>query len=287
GDRGLRIFEAESMTTDERFKQKVIERIGDPNFDYSRFSISLSPISVADGVSRGTLTVSITDPDKANAERYRTAFVEVFTDEYTADQGLFRTRFIEKKQQVVDSAEQHFQDAYEKAKPAAAAAGIPLDDIIRPSFATGRNVIDELAVQEGELRGSLAEAQAAGDSARVQQLNVAIKSIQDQRAAFSIGNLPPELRQQVGALSGLLETRQGAYVRLANAQDAVNSAQSDVEASYSFSGGLAGSLLGRVAIVIAVTLVFGLIAIYAWEWLSQIRAGMEEAPRKDAPTAAG
>src|SRR3990172_477600 len=57
GDRGLRIFEAQSMTGDAEFKSKVREAIGDPNFDYARYSVALQPISVADGVSRGTLTV--------------------------------------------------------------------------------------------------------------------------------------------------------------------------------------------------------------------------------------
>src|SRR5512138_426995 len=45
GDRGLRIFEADAMTTDDEFKQKVIQATGDPNFDYARFSIALTPIS--------------------------------------------------------------------------------------------------------------------------------------------------------------------------------------------------------------------------------------------------
>jgi hypothetical protein len=60
-----------------------------------------------------------------------------------------------------------------------------------------------------------------------------------------------------------------------------------METSYTFSGGLAGSLLGRIAVVIAVTLVFGLIAIYAWEWLSQVRAGVEDRPQQDASSSAG
>ena len=97
GDRGLRIFEAQAMVNDDRFKAKVIERIGDPNFDYSRFSVSLSPISVADGVSRGVLTVSVLDPAKVNAEKYRQAFVEVYSEEFTAQDGLFRQRFVDRR----------------------------------------------------------------------------------------------------------------------------------------------------------------------------------------------
>ena len=67
--------------------------------------------------------------------------------------------------------------------------------------------------------------------------------------------------------------RSDAYVRLNNARVAVTSSQSTAEVSYSSSGGVAGSLVGRIAIVIAVTLVFGLIAIYLLEWLSQVRLG--------------
>ena len=96
GDRGLRVFEAQSMTSDPAFKQKVVDATGDPNFDYSRFSVALSPISVADGVSRGILTVSVRDAKKTEAERLRGAFVEVFTIEYTATDGLFRLRFVNK-----------------------------------------------------------------------------------------------------------------------------------------------------------------------------------------------
>ncbi|MEP6872122.1 MAG: hypothetical protein ABI939_09790, partial [Anaerolineaceae bacterium] len=47
GDRGLRVFEAQSMASDSRFKQKVVDATGDPKFDYARFSIALTPISVA------------------------------------------------------------------------------------------------------------------------------------------------------------------------------------------------------------------------------------------------
>jgi hypothetical protein len=48
-----------------------------------------------------------------------------------------------------------------------------------------------------------------------------------------------------------------------------------VDTSYTFSGGLAGSLLGRIAVAIAITVVFGLIAIYTLEWLSQARSSSE------------
>ncbi len=56
----------------------------------------------------------------------------------------------------------------------------------------------------------------------------------------------------------------------------VTSAESTVETSYSFSGGAAGTLVGRVAVVLAVTIVFGLIAIYTLEWLSQVSRGASD-----------
>ena len=70
---------------------------------------------------------------------------------------------------------------------------------------------------------------------------------------------------QTGALSGIL--------LLIAAGIAVASSQSSIETSYTSSGGIAGTLFGRIAVVVAVTLVFGLIAIYVFEWLAQVRAG--------------
>ena len=274
GDRGFRIFEAESMAGDERFKAKVVERIGEEGFDYGRFSTSLSPIAIADGVSRGTMTVSITDPSKSDAERYRQAFVEVFTEEYTAPEGLFRTRFIEKKQEVVDAAEANFEQQYAKAKPLAEAAKVPLDELIRPRFEDNLSLMDAINQAEADLREELALATGAGNAADIQRLTAAVDSIRLQRQSLSDANLSPELRRLVGDLRGSSSARTSAYNRLNDARSAAASAQSDIEVSYSFSGGLAASTLGRVAVVLAVTLVFGLIAIYAWEWLAQVRAGI-------------
>lgn len=285
GDRGFRIFEAESMTGDEAFKQKVVERIGDEGFDYGRFSTSLSPIAIADGVSRGTMSVSVSAPKKVDAERFRQAFVDVFIQEYTAADGLFRTRFIAKKQEVVDAAEKNFEEQYAKAKPLADAAKVPLDEFIRPRFEDNLSLLDALNQSEAELRRDLALATAAGNAADVQRLTAAVASLQSQRNSLSDGGLSPELRRLVADLRGAQANRTGAYDRLNDARTAAASAQSDVEVSYSFSGGLAGSLLGRIAVVIAITLVFGLIAIYAWEWLSQVRSGMP-APRGDPPPGA-
>src|SRR3990172_5386819 len=97
GDRGLRIFEAQEMTSDPRFRDKVREAIGDPDFDFGRFAISLSPLSVAAGISPGILTISIPDPVKAEAELYRQALVTVFITEYTEQDGLWRTRFVDRR----------------------------------------------------------------------------------------------------------------------------------------------------------------------------------------------
>ncbi len=287
GDRGFRIFEAESMTADPEFQRKVVERVDEEGFDYSRYTVSLSPIAVADGVSRGTLTVSISDPDKAKAEHYRAAWVAVFTEEYSNPDGLFRTRFIGKKQEVVDAAEANFQETYEVAAPLADAANIPLDEIIRPRFEDNLSLLDKLAEVEGDFRGQLALARADGNAAEAQRLTVALQDIQSQRELLSEGNMDPELRTAIGELRGANSARLDAYKALADARTAAASAQSDMETSYTFSGGLAGSLLGRVAVVIAVTLVFGLIAIYSWEWLSQVRAGVEDRPKQDASSSAG
>lgn len=278
GDRGLRIFEADAMTTDAGFKQKVVEAIGDPNFDYARFSIALNPISVADGVSRGVLTVSIQDDDKALAEKYRQAFVGVFTREYTEQDGLFRTRFVAKKQEVVNEFNRQYAASYATLKPLAEAKGLPIDELTRPASITRSGLTDELNRQEAELRRELAEANAAAnkDAARQAQLEAAIRSIQAYRLSLSPGAFDPEFRQLVDDVRTLGDLRNESYVRLNNARGAVVSAQSDIETSYSFSGGLSGSKVGQAAIVLAVTIIFGLIAIYTIEWLTQIRSHSQD-----------
>ena len=63
-------------------------------------------------------------------------------------------------------------------------------------------------------------------------------------------------------------------MRLENARIAVNSSDSTLEVDRTFSGGLGGSIVGQLAVVITVTIVFGLIAVYAWEWLSQLRSSI-------------
>ncbi len=64
-------------------------------------------------------------------------------------------------------------------------------------------------------------------------------------------------------------------MRVANARIAIGSSDSTLEIERTFTGGLAGSIVGLIAVVLAVTLVFGLIAIYTVEWLSQVRRGSD------------
>ena len=300
GDRGLRIFEAESMTTDEKFKAKVRARIRDETFDYARFSISLSPISVADGVSRGILTLSVTDPKKAEAERFRQAWVDTFIEEYTTEGGLFRTRFIENVVDVAKKAEANYQGVSTTLKPLAESKGLPLSALLEGGDSSLPN---QLNVQEIDLSRQLAEIQGAlqvygsatpsGDTAAVASsilgqpvdaanalgalknrgasLQFAIQAIQQQRIRISDGAQDPAFLAQLDELRAANYIKSQAYYRLANARVAVDSAESDVETSYSLSGGIAGTTQGRVAVVIAFTLVFGIIAIYTVEWLSQLR----------------
>lgn len=302
GDRGLRIFEAQSMTSDARFRKMVVEATGDPSFDYARFSVSLSPISVADGVSRGVLTVSIKDDDKAKAEQYRQAFVEVFTREYTNVDGLFRTRFLDKKQEVADAAEQRYQDGYTKLAEQLAGKGPPIDELVRrppgTSSSTAAGIIGELNVQIANVTREAAEVEAAlsgggavsgatasailrqpvadGEARAALEARRAIlaktsTTLIGQRDSLSDSALPPEVRAMVDNVRALQDARAFSYNSLNDARVAVTSAQSDIGTSYSFSGGVAGTMVGRVAVAIAVTIVFGLIAIYLLEWLGQVR----------------
>lgn len=276
GDRGLRVFEAQSMASDGRFKQKVVDATGDPKFDYARFSISLTPISVADGVSRGVLTVSILDEDKATAEKYRAAFVEVFTKEYQAPDGLYRQRFITKIQETADTFEQQFADAYTALRPKLEALNLPVDEMVRPRNTTAVSLLDELNKQEAELIRKAAEQEATGDAVNLAITRRAIGLLRQQRDGMADGGFPIELQAAIDHVRTLDEKKHEAYGYLNNAVVAVTSAQSDVDVSYSFSGGLSGSSKGRIAIVFAVTIVFGLIAIYTIEWLSQIRSNSQE-----------
>lgn len=302
GDRGLRIFEAQSMTSDDEFKQMVLEAVGDPGFDYARFSISLFPISIADGVARGILTMSISDSSKAEAERLRAAWVAVFAREYAEPDGLFRTRFLRTRQAVVDLAETKYDEAVAALKALPAARDLPLDEVLRTPGLVG-SLVAELNGQEASLRAESAQVAAAlaappvtgaqasailgitvsdaqADSAlreRARVIDAALDSLAAQRLSLSDSTLPPEVLEAVLEVRSFNALRNDATLRLNNARVAIASSQSSIETSYTSSGGVAGTLPGRIAVVFAVTLVFGLTAIYLFEWLSQVRAG--SAPR--------
>ncbi len=305
GDRGLRIFEAQEMTHDEVFRQKVKDAIGDQDFDFGRFAISLSPISVADGISRGILTVSITDPDKLVAEKYRQAFVDVFYVEYTSPEGLHRSRYLSLREKVAEKNQTDYLAAYQKLK-AAAPAGVNVDLLLEtrgqtaPS-ATTNEQRTKLEVQLAELDGALALAAnsspgalaavassilgqpvAAADAQAALALKrsviaATIVSYAKSSTTLAEAQLDPATIRLLDRARGLRQVKEESYIRLANAQVAATSALSYIDTSYSFSGGLAGSMVGRIALAIAVTLVFGLIAIYTVEWLSPARSSSNEA----------
>lgn len=305
GDRGLRIFEAQAMTSDPRFKERVVAATGDPDFDFGRFAISLSPISVGDGISRGILTVSIADPEKEDAERYRQAFVDVFTTEYLEPDGLYRSRFIETRRRTAENSDRRFWEKYEQLEAALQPLGVDPALLIET-----RGTVSPTGFyfeQEAELKRALAEVQgairsianasptaaaavasgvigqpvAAGDAATVlaarrDSLEAAITLLQDGTPFVAETKLAPEVVALADEVRGLRAVKDASYVRLGNAQVAVDSAESRIETSYTFSGGLAGSLLGRIAVAIAITIVFGLIAIYTLEWLSQARSSSDD-----------
>lgn len=304
GDRGLRVFEAQAMTADQEFKQKVRARIGDENFDYARFNISLTPQGVADGVARGVLTVSIKDDEKATAERYRQAWVDTFITEYTSPDGLFRRRFLEKREAVALALESEYQAALQNLKDMARSLNVaaPLDHLILRDRAG--TLMEDLSQQEAELIAGRAEAQAALSAAqgaspevaaalatnilgapvssaqavaalkaRADTLDAAIASLRQLQAGYSDASLDPEFLRALDYVRALDQLKVDGFGRLANARGSVTSAESTADTSYSFSGGATGTMVGRVAIVLAVTIVFGLIAIYTLEWLSQVRRG--------------
>ena len=298
GDRGLRIFEAQAMTSDVEFKDKVKAKLGDQNFDYGRYAISLAPISIADGVSKGILTVSIKDDSKSEAERLRGVWVEIFSREYSEQEGLFRQRFVSKKQIVADLNEKLYVEGANKLKPLATQKGLALDELLRLRGNQG-TIVEKLNDVQSKQYGEAAEiaallanpqlvsgAQAtviigtpipdagaeAALRARQTVLLAAIKEITAQRYSYSDAALEPAFLAELDNVRTLADIKNESYVRLNNARVAVTSAQSTIDISYSFAGGVSGTLLGRVAVVVAVTLVFGLIAIYLFEWLSQVRS---------------
>lgn len=306
GDRGLRIFEAQEMTNDPKFKEKVLAAIGEPDFEYSRFAVTLAPISVADGISRGILTVSITDPDKDEAERYRQSFVDVYTKEYMDPDGLFRTRYVDRRAKTAKDADVALAESLTALKAATEPRGIPLDILLETR---GQNAASTVAYEvEADLRRELAEVNGAlsnlgsispaaaaavaasvidqpvgaGDAvavltAKKASLEAALVEFTRSSPTIAETSLDTETLFLLDLARGRRQVKDESYIRLANAQVAVDSAESNIETSYSFSGGLAGSTLGRVAVAIVITIVFGLIAIYTVEWLSQARGTSSEA----------
>ncbi len=305
GERGLRIYEALSMTDDPEFAARVIAVIGDGAFDYGeRFAVELTPASVAPGVSRGVLTVSVKDRQRGAAERYREAFVSVFEQEFLDLDGLFRQRFVESVEHVAAEAEAHFVAAYAELWAATAERGIPVDELFRSR--QGTNPLDSLNVQEAELRKELAHAEAALAAARTAglsetataslaagvigeevragdgevvlaayaaSLETALASISGRIAALSDGSLDPALLAKLDEVRALDWAKETAWLRVVNARVAVESTESWMHVERTVSGGLGGSVAGLIAVTLALTLVFGLIAIYTVEWLAQVRRG--------------
>ncbi|HMO53292.1 MAG TPA: hypothetical protein PJ994_02195 [Tepidiformaceae bacterium] len=302
GDRGLRIFEAQEMTNDPRFKERVIAQIGDPDFDYARFSIRLSPISVADGISRGLLTVSITDPDREKAAEYRQAFVTVFSREYTQLDGLWRTRFVDRRRATLQIVTDQFNTVYTELKSRATALGVEVDALVdsRGQIAPSTYYYEQRAALYRELaevngaRSAITTATddvaatvasavlgvevAPGDAeaalaTRAASLTSALSQFETSVVRVAEDRLDPETARLLDEARGLRQIKDESTVRLANATVAVTSAESYITVSYAASGGLGRSLMGRIAVVFVITIVFGLIAIYTLEWLS---AGLRE-----------
>ncbi|MGH2632958.1 MAG: hypothetical protein ACRDG3_06070 [Tepidiformaceae bacterium] len=307
GDRGFRTFEADQMTRDPAFKKEVIDAIGDPNFDYARFGIALSTVSIGDGVSSGSETVAIQDSNPSLAQKYRNAWVTVFIKEFTSADGLFRATATNKRKAVVDQAEKNYADDFAKLTALAKTQGVtaPLDQIAQPN--RDRSVTEGLNTQQADLMTQLAQVQAAettigagtdaatasalassalqapvsGDpaaalKARATTLTAAIAAISQQRAAMSDGSFSPEFQSLLDNVRQESAVKDAAYQNYNDGKAAAVSVRTDVAPVYTQSGGKGSSLIGRVAIVLVVTIVFGLIAIYAWEWLSQVREGADD-----------
>lgn len=116
----------------------------------------------------------------------------------------------------------------------------------------------------GDPRQALGSRQAALESS--------IASLRKLRADLSDSTLDPEIVKALDNVRVMVQLKFEAYGKIGNARAAVTAAESNIDTSYSFSGGVAGTLMGRVAVTLAFTIVFGLIAIYTLEWLSQVRA---------------
>jgi radical SAM superfamily enzyme YgiQ (UPF0313 family) len=128
--------------------------------------------------------------------------------------------------------------------------------------------LPELSLRE---TGAVAVITGEGETS-TPALVAALASSSKTGLTVAEAQLDPAVLRLLDNARGLRQVKDESYVRLANAQVAVNSALSYIDTSYSFSGGLAGSPIGRIAVGLVVAIVFGLIAIYTVEWLSPVRS---------------
>lgn len=304
GDQGFKVYDAQAMTRLPEFRKEVIDKIGDQDFNYARFGIILNPNVTTEGVSSGNLVVTISAGSRADAQKYLQAFIDVFQKEFTAEDGLFRTQFVKQQQAVADAAGAQYDAAYQELQQMAQSAGItaPLSQLASGDQSGG--YLDQLAQNRADLATQQAEAQAALDAvgsagsgaagaiassvlgqpvsagdaaaalqARVDSLDAAIKAVDAELSAASGTSLPADLRAQVDKVRALDTARRSASNDVANAQAAAASAFTSADPSTTYSGGNVASPLALIAIVIGITIIFGLVAIYLLEWLSQVRAG--------------
>ena len=231
----------------------------------------------------------------------------MFIKEFMSADGLFRTTATNQRKGVADQAEKNYATDYTKLVALAKAEGVtaPLDQIAQPS--RDRSVTQGLNTQQADLLTQLAEVQAAektiaagadaatasalasnvlettvsGDpaaalKAKEATLTAAIATISQQRTAMSDGSFSPEFQSLLDNVRQEANVKDAAYQNYNDGKAAAVSVRTDVAPVYTQSGGKGASLIGRTAIVLVITIVFGLIAIYAWEWLSQVRAGTED-----------
>ncbi|HMO96794.1 MAG TPA: hypothetical protein PKD27_11805, partial [Tepidiformaceae bacterium] len=131
--------------------------------------------------------------------------------------------------------------------------------------ATVASAVLGVEVAPGDAEAALA-TRAASLTSALSQFETSVVRVAEDR-------LDPETARLLDEARGLRQIKDESTVRLANATVAVTSAESYITVSYAASGGLGRSLMGRIAVVFVITIVFGLIAIYTLEWLS---AGLRE-----------
>ncbi len=300
-DRGIRVFEAQSMTGDPSFIDKVEETAGVGELNSRRYSVSSAGGSSAENLSRVTLTVSVTDPERAEAERLRDAFVEVFGHEFQDQDGLFRARYLERLQRVARLVDSEFLAKHEEFRELAAKLDLSdYEGLLRaePADLTRDLNAEAASLQRQlfEVEGALAAVDSAGSPAAVgaiasstlgqpiapadaraalegvrAALREALRLLTERQLRLS----DPELVSAIDEVRSLQTMRDDAFERLATGEVAAASADTTMTVSRSTSGGVGRSMIERVAVSLAITAVFGLVAIYLVEWLSQIRTNMD------------